>query len=172
MRRLLILPVALLACSNPVFPVNMSNVEVQVTSLTQMNEKVIYTQPSTFSKPTIAFSGVTLRGNSSATVGVTPQTVKLFLYARTTDPQADATNCASSGSLTLCGTASEAKLNSVAITLPSDGTRTAFEVNDPSGALKNGINAGKLWLGIEVTEGVSFLPTITLSQAIANVTML
>jgi hypothetical protein len=158
----------LVGCSNPVFPVNLKEVSFSVTSLVNTNGKVLYpTDASTFTKPTLAFSGVKLRGSSSATGGVTPMTVKLLLYARTIQP-----SCPQSAGMYMCDKAGEKSLNTVPITLKSDGSSSAFQVDDPNGALKEGINAGKFWLGVEVTEGASLLPTITLSNLIADVTVL
>jgi hypothetical protein len=159
----------LAGCSNPIFPVNLEEVSFSVTSLVNTNGKVLYpTDANTFTRPTIAFSSVKLRGSSSATGGVTPMTVKLLLYARTTQPS----SCPQSAGMYMCDKAGEKSLNTVPITLKSDGSSTVFQVDDPNGALKEGINNGKFWLGVEVTEGASVLPTITLSNLIADVTVL
>ncbi len=173
MKRPLWLVVALMVgCSNPIFNVNMTNVSLNVVALTNTSQKIVYpTSASQFNKPTLAFSSVKLRGNSSASSGLTVQTVKLFLYSRTTDPKDDAA-CTSSAGMYLCSVDPLAKLNTVEITLQSDGSKTSFNVNDPNSALKNGINAGKLWLGVEVTQGASLNPTISLTDLVADVTVL
>ena len=169
MRRFLILGALMVACSNPIFGVGINDVTLSVPAVGYSAGQVLYSSSSSkFDKPTIAFTGVKLRGNSSQT-GVSLQTVKLFLYARTTAPSG--AGCTSS---TVCSAASQDifKLNSVEIELKPDGSKTAFVVNDPNGKLKDGINAGVMWFGVGITSGATFNSDVKLSELVADVTIL
>ncbi len=169
MRKFLILGLLMVACSNPIFGVNMSDVTLSVPAVGYSAGQVLYSSGSSrFNKPTIAFTSVKLRGSSSQT-GTGLQTVKLFLYARTTAPSG--AGCTSS---IVCSAASQDsfKLNSVEIELKPDGSKTAFVVNDPNGKLKDGINAGELWFGVGITAGATFNSDVKLTELVADVTIL
>ena len=162
--------VLMVACSNPIFGVNMNDVTLSVPAVGYSAGQVLYSSGSSkFNKPTIAFTSVKLRGNSSQT-GASLQTVKLFLYARTTAPSGT-TGCTST---TVCSASSQEifKLNSVEIELKPDGSRTAFVVNDPNNKLKDGINAGEMWFGVGITAGATFNSDVKLSELVADVTIL
>ena len=169
MRRFLILGAALVACSNPIFGVGINDVTLSIPAVGYSAGQVIYSSSSSrFNQPTIAFTSVKLRGNSSQT-GTALQSVKFFLYARTTAPTG--AGCTSS---TICSDTSQEsfKLNTVELELKLDGSKTAFVVNDPNGKLKDGINAGEMWLGVGITSGFSAASSVKLSELVADVTIL
>ena len=159
----------MVACSNPIFGVGISDVTLSVPAVGYSAGQVIYSSGSSkFDKPTLAFTSVKLRGNSSQT-GTGLLNVKFFLYARTTAPTG--AGCTSS---TICSDTSQEsfKLNTVELELKPDGSKTAFVVNDPSGKLKDGINAGEMWLGVGITSGFSAASSVKLSELVADVTIL
>ena len=159
----------MVACSNPIFGVGLNDVTLSVPAVGYSAGQVIYSSGSSkFNKPTIAFTSVKLRGSSSQT-GTGLQTVKLFLYARTTAP-----NGAGCTSTSVCSAASQDgfKLNSVELELKPDGSKMAFVVNDPNNTLRDGINAGEMWLGVGITAGATINSSVKLSELVADVTVL
>ena len=171
MRRFLILGALLVACGNPIFGVNLQDISATVPAATSTGGQVVYpANATTFSKPTIAFTSVKLRGNSSASA-LSISTVKMYLYARKDSPATDS-NCSSSAGVYICSASSQVKITSSLVTFKADGGKTAFLVDDSSGKLKQAINAGTLWLGFEITEGFSADMTVKLSELVADVTIL
>ena len=170
MRRFLILGAALVACSNPIFGVDIQDISANVPAATFTGGQVVYPfNASTFSKPTIAFTSVKLRGNSSGTNVLS--TVKLYLYARKDSPATD-NNCSSSAGVYVCSASSQVKITSALVSFKADQLKTAFLIDDSSGKLKEAINAGTMWLGFEITEGFSANMTVKLSELVADVTIL
>ena len=136
----MILGVMLVACNNPIFGVTIQDISVAVTAAIPTASQVIYpSSASAFSKPTIAFTSVKLRGNSSGTNVLS--TVKLYLYARKDSPATD-NNCSSSAGVYVCSASSQVKITSVLVSFRGDGAKTAFLIDDSSGKLKEAINAG------------------------------
>lgn len=165
------LGVLLVACSNPIFGVNIQDISANVPAATSTSGQVVYPfNGATFNQPTIAFTSVKLRGNSSATA-LSISTVKMYLYARKDSPAAD-NNCTSSAGVYICSASSQVRITSALVIFKADGGKTAFLVDDSSGKLKEAINAGTMWLGFEITEGFSANMTVKLSELVADVTIL
>ena len=161
----------LVACSNPIFGVSIQDISANVPAATSTGGQVVYPySASTFTKPTIAFTSVKLRGNSSASA-LSISTVRLYLYARKDSPAAD-NNCTSSAGVYTCPASSQVRITSALVTFKADGAKTPFVVDDSSGKLKEAINAGTMWLGFEITEGFSANMTVKLSELVADVTIL
>ena len=151
---------------------NIQDISASVPAATSTGGQVVYPfDATTFNKPTIAFTSVKLRGNSSATA-LSISTVKMYLYARKDSPATDTNNCNSSAGVYLCSASSQVRITSALVTFKADGSKTAFLIDDSSGKLKEAINAGTMWLGFEITEGFSANMTVKLSELVADVTIL
>lgn len=162
------LPAALLAlafsaCSNPIFGVGISDVVLSVPLAATTGGQVIYGAQSEFNKPTFAYTSVKLRGNSSQQAAALG-TLRVNLYARK-----DAPACAVS-----CSANSQAafKLNTAPLELKAGGAKTAFVLDDQNNALRDALNAGTMYLGVEVLSGATANATVTLSDLVADVTIL
>ena len=171
MRRFLILSALLVACSNPIFGVSIQDISANIPAATSTGGQVVYpVSASTFNQPTIAFTSVKLRGNSSASA-LSLSTVKMYLYARKDSPATNG-DCTQSAGVYICPASSQVKITSALVTFKADGAKTPFVVDDSSGKLKEAINAGTMWLGFEITEGFSANMTVKLSELVADVTIL
>ena len=167
----LVLGALMVACSNPIFGVNIQDISANVPAATSTGGQVVYpSNASTFTKPTIAFTSVKLRGNSSASA-LSISTVKLYLYARKDSPAVDK-DCNSSAGVFICPASSQVRITSALVTFKADASKTAFLIDDSSGKLKEAINEGTMWLGFEITEGFSANMTVKLSELVADVTIL
>lgn len=163
-----LLALSLTACSGLSVGVNLDSASVTVPAAAPTFGKVIYQKnASNFLSSPVNVSSVSLEGQSSASNVVA--TVKAFVYARTSDPSLDPV-CTTSGSVVICDASSQTKVSGQ-LTLNADGSKTPFRFDDPSGALKDGVNKGKIWLGFEVTEGASVGMTLRLTDMVARVTL-
>jgi hypothetical protein len=119
---------------------------------------------SAFAQSPVNVASVVVRGQASAASIGTPSVIAA-IYGRTTDPSKDP-NCTSFGALISCPTPSQTKLTND-LTLSS--TKTGFEIGGD--VIKQAVNSGKVWLGLEVKSGFSANLTLKLSEMIASVTL-
>ncbi len=170
MKRFFMLAFLLVACGAFPLRLGIDDINVTIPLAVNTNGSVIYQKnPSVFNQPAIQFSGVKLEGNASATP-ITNE-VRMFLYGRTTDPALDA-KCTNTGTLYFCPSASEKKINSSEIVLSSSGAKRAFTFDDSNNVLRDGINGGKIWTGIEVTAGAAVGVNLKLTDLLSIVTLL
>ena len=167
---LLVLMFFFSACGLLPLRIGIEEINATIPIAVNTSNSVIYQKnPSTFTPPTLSFSSVKLEGNASATP-ITNE-VRMFLYARHTDPSTDA-SCTSSGTLYFCPNSGQKKINTTVIVLSSGGTKKSFAFDDANNALRDAINNGKIWLGIEVTSGAAVGLNLKLSELLSIVTLL
>lgn len=119
---------------------------------------------SAFSQAPVNVASVTVRGqaaiNSLGTTSVTGA-----IYGRISDPATDP-KCTSSPTFVSCPAATETKLSGD-LTLTS--SKSAFEIGGDT--LKQAVNTGKIWLGLELKSGFSANLTLKLTDMVATVTL-
>jgi hypothetical protein len=154
------------ACSNPIFGVGIKDIDIDVSAAATTSGQVIYGTQSTFNRPTFAWTSTKLRGQASQK-GFGAGTLRFNLYARSTPPQ----GCVPSN---VCSNMSQAafKINSTPLELKTDGSKTAFMLDDQNNAMRDALNAGTMTLGVEVLSGATVNSTVTLSDLVVDVTVL
>ena len=143
----------LIACSSaPLRAKFNQDINVTLPLLPPTLGAVLYSaDPATFNASPITPLSVTLEGNASAT-GVSA-TVKAFVHGRITDPGLDGT-CLKVSSIVVCLPNTASRLGTQAITLEASGAKTKFSLGDANQAtLKTALQNGKIWLGLEISEG-------------------
>ncbi len=157
------------ACSGSPFQANLDSLEVTVPASLPTFGKVIYpAKAAMFQNSPVGFNTVSLVGNAAATNVLA--NVKANLYARTSDPVGTA-GCSSESGVVICNAADQTKISPQSLTLASDGSKTAFKLEDKNGVLKAAVTAGKVWIGIEIQEGASINSKVKLSELVASLTV-
>lgn len=157
------------ACSGAPLQVNLDSLEVTVPASVPTFGKVIYPAKSAmFQNSPVSFNTVSLVGNAAATNVFA--SVKANLYARTSDPVGSA-GCSQEAGMVICNAADQIKISTQSLTLASDGSKTAFKLEDKDGVLKAAVAAGKVWIGIEIQEGASINSKVKLSELVASLTV-
>jgi hypothetical protein len=171
MKRLcLVLTVGLAACAGLPLRLGIENISLTVPLVLYTNNNVIYPKnPSSFSQPPVNISSVRLEGKAKASNVVSD--VNVFLYARVASPATDPT-CTTYTDIIVCPKAGQIKINSSPMTLLSSGSLREFVFDDASQVLRDGVNAGKMWFGLEVTSGAAANMNLQLSELVASVTVL
>ena len=165
----LTLSVCLSACSGSPLQANLESLEVTVPASLPTFGKVIYpAKAAMFQNSPVSFNTVSLVGNAAATNVLA--NVKANLYARTSDP-VGASGCSQEAGVVICNAADQIKISPQSLTLASDGSKTAFKLEDKDGVLKAAVTAGKVWIGIEIQEGASFNSKVKLSELTASLTV-
>jgi hypothetical protein len=160
---------ALSACAGAPLQVNLDALEVTVPASLPTLGKVIYpAKAAAFQSSPVSFNTVSLVGNAAATNVFA--SVKANLYARTLDP-ASAAGCSQESGVVICDAPGQTKISTSSLTLASNGSKTAFKLEDKDGVLKAAVTAGKVWIGIEVQEGASINSKLKLSELVASVTV-
>lgn len=166
---LLVVVVSLVGCSILPLRLGIDNISLTVPLVTYTNNNVLYPKtPSPFNQPPVNISNVKLEGSATATNVLSD--VSVFLYARSTNPATDL-SCTAYTDFILCPKANQIKINSGAFSLLANGSKKVFGFDDASNALRDGVNAGKLWIGLEVTSGAAANMTLQLSDLVASVTL-
>ena len=157
------------ACSGSPLQANLDSLEVTVPASLPTFGKVIYpAKAAMFQNSPVGFNTVSLVGNAAATNVLA--NVKANLYARTSDPVGTA-GCSSESGVVICNAADQTKISPQSLTLASDGSKTAFKLEDKDGVLKAAVTAGKVWIGIEIQEGASINSKVKLSELVASLTV-
>ena len=153
LRAAAILALALTACSNAPLRASINgDVNFTLPLVPPTAGAVIYAaDAATFQSSPVVPASVTLEGNASAT-GVS-NTVKAFVHGSSTDP-ALTSGCLKVSSVIVCLPNSASRLGANAITLEANGTKSKFSLGDANqDTLKTALKNGKIWLGLEVSEG-------------------
>lgn len=168
MKRLFLLPtlvVALSACNALPISIAVDPANYSFGATAPTSGSVMYpAAASAFSQSPVNVASVVVRGQASAASIGTPS-VTAAIYGRTTDPKNDP-NCSSVGVMISCPAASQSKLTGD-LTLQS--SKTSFEIGGD--VMKQAVNSGKVWLGLEVKSGFSANLTLKLTDMIATVTL-
>lgn len=151
----------LAACSAPVtvrlpdqtFPISASTLG-----------KVIYPKdPLSFERPPVRATKVVVRGEAELS-SYFP--LSLDVYARVSEPS----ECSEFFDVYVCGADHEGTL--VGRIDPKEASSTSFTLGEQGGeALAQGINQGRLWLGVKVGGTRSLDTTLTLKNMTATVTV-
>jgi hypothetical protein len=159
---------ALSACSSAPATIPIDPLEFTLPAALPTLGQVIYPAASaSFQKSPLSFSAVSLTGNAAATNVILA--VKANIYARTTDPSTDCTQVSvSTTSVYVCSASTQTKVSSQSITLASDGSKTAFKLEDNKGVLKDAMTGGKFWVGLEFTEGLAANSKVKFSEMVAS----
>jgi hypothetical protein len=158
---------ALSACSTAPITVPVDPVEFPLPAAFPTLGQVVYPAVSaSFQKSPVGFGAVSLTGNAAAT-GVVFQ-VKANIFARTTDPSDCTKVTVSTTSVYVCDASTQTKVSSQPITLAVDGSKTAFKLEDNKGVLKEAMTSGKLWVGLEFTEGLAANSKVKFSEMVAS----
>jgi hypothetical protein len=166
---ILVLGVALVACGILPLRLSLDNLNLTIPLVAYTNGNVIYPKnPSVFNQPPINISSVKLEGKANANNVLAD--VNVFLHARTTNPSLDS-NCTVQADFILCPKAGQIKINSSALSLASTGSKRTFAFDDANGVLRDGVNAGKIWVGLEVASGAAANMGLQLSELLATVTI-
>jgi hypothetical protein len=164
---MILLATALSACSGAPIIVPVDPVEFPLPAAFPTLGQVVYPAASaSFQKSPVAFSAVSMTGNAAAT-GVLLQ-VKANIYARTTDPSDCTKVTVNTTSVYVCDANTQTKLSSQPITLAVDGSKTVFKLEDNKGVLKEAMTSGKLWVGLEFTEGLAANSNVKFSEMVAS----
>jgi hypothetical protein len=162
-----ILPIAamlLTACSSAPLrvPIN-QNLTVNLPIVPPTFGAVIYAaDAATFQAAAITPASVRLEGNAAAT-GVTAE-VKAYVHGRTSDPASDGT-CLQVSSVFVCLPNSGSRLGSEPITLKADASKTKFSLGDGNQeTMKAALKNGKIWLGLEISQGFASNANLTISE--------
>ena len=168
MKRFLLIPafsVILSACSALPISIAVDSANYSFGATAPTSGSVMYpTAASNFAQSPVNVTSVVVRGQASAASLGTPS-VNAVIYGRTTDPKNDP-NCSSFGVMISCPTTSQTKLSGD-LTLQS--SKTSFEIGGD--VMKQAVNSGKIWLGLEVKSGFSANLTLKLTDMIATVTL-
>jgi hypothetical protein len=165
----LALSASLSACSGSTLQANLDPLEVTVPASLPTLGKVIYpAKAAMFQNSPVSFNTVSLVGNAAATNVFA--SVKANLYARTSDP-ATAAGCSQEAGVVICNAADQTKISPQSLTLASDGSKTAFKLEDKDGVLKAAVTAGKVWIGIEIESGAGLNSKVKLSELVASLTV-
>jgi hypothetical protein len=158
---------ALNACSSAPVTVPVDPFEFTLpAALPTLNKVVFPASSATFQKSPVGFSAVSFTGKAAATNILFA--VKANIYARTTDPSDCQSVTVGTTSLYICDAATQTKVSSQAITLATDGSKTAFKLEDNKGVLKEAMTSGKLWVGLELTEGAALNANVKFSDMVAS----
>jgi hypothetical protein len=158
---------ALSACSTAPVTVPVDPVEFPLPAAFPTLGQVVYPAASaSFQKSPVGFSTVSLTGNAAAT-GVLLQ-VKANIFARSTEPSDCTKVTVNTTSVYVCAASTQTKVSSQSITLAVDGSKTAFKLEDNKGVLKEAMTSGKLWVGLEFTEGLAANSNVKFSEMIAS----
>ncbi|MFN3266014.1 MAG: hypothetical protein ACK41E_04155 [Deinococcales bacterium] len=170
MKRFLFLAIGLLSCAALPLRFSVNDISLTIPLVTSTNDTVIYPKdPSTFTPPSVGFTSVKLEGNAKANNVL--QNVSVFLHARNTDPALDP-SCNVSVEIIVCPKNGQKRINSNALVLLSSGAKQPFAFDDTDNAFRDGINSGKLWLGLEVTSGAAANMNLQLLDLIMSLTLL
>ena len=157
------------ACSGSPLQANLDSLEVTVPASVPTFGKVIYpAKAAMFQSSPVGFNTVSLVGNAAATNVLA--NVKANVYARTVDP-VGVSGCSQEAGVVICNAADQTKISTQSLMLASDGSKTAFKLEDKNGVLKAAVTAGKVWIGIEVESGASINSKIKLSELMASLTV-
>ena len=166
---ILLVTLVLVACGALPLRLSLDNLNLTIPLVAYTNGNVIYPKnPSVFNQPPINISSVKLEGRASASNVLAD--VNVFLHARTTSPSLDS-SCTSYTDFILCPKAGQIKINSSALSLISSGAKKNFAFDDASNVLRDGVNAGKIWVGLEVASGAAANMGLQLSELVASVTI-
>ena len=166
---ILLVGLVLVACGALPLRLSLDNLNLTIPLVAYTNGNVIYPKnPSVFNQPPINISSVKLEGKANASNVFAD--VNVFLHARTTNPSLDG-NCTSYTDFIICPKAGQIKINSSALSLASTGAKRAFAFDDASSVLRDGVNAGKIWVGLEVASGAAANMGLQLSELVASVTI-
>jgi hypothetical protein len=158
---------ALNACSSAPVTVPVDPFEFTLPAALPTLGQVVYPAVSaTFQKSPVGFSAVTFTGNAAASNVLLA--VKANIYARTTEPSDCTKVTVSTTSVYVCSASAQTKVSSQAITLATDGSKTAFKLEDNKGVLKEAMTGGKLWVGLEFTEGLAANSNVKFSDMVAS----
>jgi hypothetical protein len=119
---------------------------------------------SGFSQAPVNVASVVVRGQAAIDSLGTPS-VTGAIYGRVSDPATDP-KCTVYPTFVSCPAASETKLSGD-LTLTS--AKSGFEIGGDT--LKQAVNSGKIWLGLELKSGFSANLTLKLTDMIATVTL-
>jgi len=158
------------SCGNAPVSVRLDDFSIKVDALANTLGKVVYPkQAATFEKSGLHVKTVTLNGKLTYSADIGSDSLTMAFYARLSDPK-DA-GCSDAGLAWLCDKANETPISDPQ-TFQKD-TPTPFSLGDKNPTiLADGINQGKIWIGVEVTEesaatGVTF----DFTDMVANVTL-
>jgi hypothetical protein len=156
------------ACSSAPATVPIDPLEFTLPAALPTLGQVIFPAASaSFQKSPVSFTTVSLTGNAAATNVLLA--VKANIYARTTDPSTDCTKVTvDTTSVYICSASTQTKVSSQSITLASDGSKTAFKLEDNNGVLKEAMTGGKLWVGLEFAEGLAANSKVKFSEMVAS----
>ena len=158
---------ALNACSSAPVTVPVDPFEFTLPAAAPTLGQVIYPAVSaTFQKSPVGFSAVTFTGNAAASGVIFA--VKANIYARTSEPTDCTKVTVSTTSVYVCSASTQTKVSSQAITLAPDGSKTSFKLEDNKGVLKEAMTSGKLWVGLEITEGLAANSNVKFSDMVAS----
>lgn len=163
----LALGASLNACSSAPVTVPVDPFEFTLPAALPTLGQVVYPAVSaTFQKSPVGFSSVSFTGNAAASNVLLA--VKANIYARTTEPTDCTKVTVSTTSVYVCSASAQTKVSSQAITLATDGSKTAFKLEDNKSVLKEAMTGGKLWVGLEFTEGLAANSNVKFSDMVAS----
>jgi hypothetical protein len=163
----LALSASLSACSSAPVTVPVDPFEFTLPAALPTLGQVVYPAVSaSFQKSPVGFSSVSFTGNAAASNVLLA--VKANIYARTSEPSDCQKVTVNTTSVYICAAGTQTKVSSQAITLASDGSKSAFKLEDNKGVLKEAMTSGKLWVGLEFTEGLGANSNVKFSEMLAS----
>ena len=150
--------------ATPIF-VDLDDFSINIPAAVNTAGLVIYSaDPISLEKQSLNIKAVRLSGFIEPTY--TGDTLKLTFYASATEPD----GCASFQSILICGKIGHKRISSE-YTL-HNGFKQPISLGDPNAdVLADGVNNGKLWIGVEVTSSASADISLQFSDMVASVTI-
>jgi len=168
----LIAAFVLASCGNTPISVHLDDFSVKIDAATYTAGYVVYPyNPTKFEKPVVNVKTITITGNVKATYSsLTGDDLTMTFYARATSPENNPDCDGSSGVVWICKKDNEKPITG-SYTF-SNGTVQPVTFGDPNpGVLAEGLNNGEIWIGAEVSSGVSTSVTLDFTNMVANVTI-
>ncbi len=161
----LIATVVLSACGNTPIQVGLQDFTVDASAVANTAGKVVYkAEPVSFEKPVINVKTVKLSGN------VTPSylgtTLQIQFYASASKP----VGCDEVAGLLVCDKNGQKPISGE-YTL-ENGVKQPIELGNPNAdVLAEGLNNGKIWLGVEIASSGAANVKLQFSDMVASVTI-
>ena len=163
------LAMGLAACGNTPINVPLDDFSISIDATANTLGKVVYPKnAATFEKPVVNVKTITLTGNVKSKYTPISSPLAMKFYARITDPST--AGCQDGGLVWICDANSETAI-SESYTFQNDDTQPITFGDTNPDILASGINAGKIWIGAEVTSGAATNVNFSFTDMVAHVTL-
>ncbi len=163
------LAMALAACGGTTINIPLDSFSISIDATANTVGKVVYPKDAaTFEKPVVNVKTITLTGNVKSEYTAIQAPLEMKFYARVTDPSA--AGCQDGGLVWICDASGETAISGSYTFQNGDTQPIELGATNPQ-VLADGINAGKIWIGAEVTSGAATNVKFSFSNMVAHVTI-